>query len=494
MKFGRGFGLVAFTVMLVALLFFSVNVTPGYVSDTDASSYVIVPMLMLILFGVFMFKHSDEIEPNVDSQSIVAGSALFIIFLCAIISLSAYLGPLFMSYRMDMLLMPLAIVALALLLFGRGSLKWFAGIALYALLASPLMLLPFVNMNLNFATLNSMGIYYVVGMFFHSTSFQSPITIAYDGYQISIGNSCVGIGAIMALALLLVPIAYFTDGKPKQKALWIASGLVLMLVLNFLRMLAITVMWFAYGPNQSLLDIHALAGEAIFYAVVLVMLLIAGRYGLSYPKIGLGKRRWEYSVKGIALAVAFTLVGVFISAWYAQAALVPITSLGSNLTLNQASIGSLYKNYFNYSGGAYGLLSADNRSAEIGLANVSNTTNAVAIFGQNSTFDAATLASNNSVLAWKAYADAGRISYLYVIGTSPRSLIYYSTVIYPQGQKNYPFSLYVIEPEYSGSANGNCQSTYDRIYGTMLNLAELNAGAFNSSIDAYYCPLARLIK
>lgn len=494
MKFWRGFGLVAFTVMLVALLFFSISVTPGYVSDTDASSYVIVPMLMLPLMAVFMFKHSDKIAPDVDIESIVAGSILFALFICAGLGLSAYLGPLFMSYRMDMLLMPLAIISIALLVFGRSNLKWFAGIAVYALLASPLMLFPLVSMNLGFASLNSAGIYYIAGLFFHGTSFQQPITLAYDGYQISIGNSCIGVGALIALALLLVPMAYFTEGRPGQKFLWVVSGIALMLVLNFLRMLSITVMWFAYGPNQSLLDFHALVGEIIFYMIVLVMLVIAGRYGLSYPRIGLGKRSEDYNGLGIALAVVFTIIGVFISAGYTSMQTVPITSLGSNVTLNQAAIGNFYNDYLNYKGASYGLLSADNKSAEIGLANVSNTTNAVAIFGQNSTFGWAALAGNNSVREWKGYESHGNISYLYVLNTSPASLLYYSMIIYPQGQKSYPFSLYIVEPEYSGTGSGSCQSTYERMYGILLNLASLNPSTFNSGLDGYYCALKGLIR
>ena len=493
MKFGRGFGLVAFTVMLAALLFFSISVTPSYVSDTDASSYVIVPMLMLPLLAVFMFKHSDKIVPDVDAQSLVAGSVLFVLFICAALVLGAYMGPLFMSYRVDMLLVPLAIASLALLIFGRSNLKWFGAIAIYALFASPLVLLPFVNMNLAFASLNSAAIYHIASLLFNGVGFQQPITLAYNSYQISIGNSCIGIGALIALALLLAPIAYFTDGKPRQKLLWMASGVALMLVLNFLRMLVITVVWFTYGPNQSLLDFHALAGEMIFYLIVVVMLVVAGRYGLAYPKIGLGRSE-EYSGRGIALAIALTLVGIFVSAGYAYMQIVPITSLGSNVSLGQAAIGNFYNNYLNYKGASYGLLSADNKSAEIGLANVSNTTNAVAIFGQNSTFAGAVLAVNGSVREWKEYAGPGGVSYLYVLGTSPISLLYYSTIIYPQGLRNYPFSLYVVEPEYSGAGGGSCQSAYEKAYGALLNLASLNPSALNSGLDGYYCEFRGLVR
>ena len=179
---------------------------------------------------------------------------------------------------------------------------------------------------------------------------------------------------------------------------------------------------------------------------------------------------------------------------YTAMQMVPITSLESNVTLSQASIGNFYNNYLNYKGASYGLLSADNKSAEIGLANVSNTTNAVAIFGQNSTFEGALLAENGSVRAWKEYAGSGGISYMYVLGTTPMSLLYYSGIIYQQGQSNYPFSLYVVEPKYSGASNGSCQSVYDKIYGTLLNLASLNPSAFNSSLDGYYCTLSGLIK
>lgn len=493
MRSGKSFGLVAFTALLIAILAFSISITQTYVSDTDASTYVIVPMLMLPIFAVFMLKESDNIVPKAGNKDIILGTVLFVLFMVMALDARAYLGPLFFSYRMDMLLLPIAIAALASLIFGAGNLGRFAWIAIYALTASPLMLLPAISMNLGFASLNSLAIYYAASPFLHGMGFVAPITVSYAGYLVSIGNSCIGIGALIALVLFMIPIAYFLEGRTLRKLLWVLSGLLLMLVLNFLRMLAITVAWFAYGPNQGVLNIHAVIGEAIFYAVILVMILMAGRYGLSYPRLGLGKKRYEYSALGISLAVLFSLLYLLVSASYQSAAIVPIGSIGSGAVLNWDSASAFSGAYLRYNGSAYSALGTGNRSIEIAIANSSTAPGIVAVFGQNNTLMGRLLDHNSSLVSWKEYLDAGSVAYLYRFGNGTGTNLYYSSIIYSQGQMNYPFWMYIVSPG-GYAVNGSCISAYDLFYNTLSNLAALNPGAFSRGLDGSYCSVSRMIR
>ncbi len=494
MRVGKGFGLIAFTALLLVLLIFSISITQQYVSDIDASTYVIVPMLMLPIFAVFMFKHSDRIVPKVDAKSIVLGTVLFAVFIIMILDLRAYLGPLFFSYRMDMLLLPIAIAALATLIFGSDNLDRFVWIAIYALAASPLLLLPVINMNLNFASANSLAIYYSAKVFFNGVTFISPITVAYNGHQISIGNSCIGIGALIALVLLLLPIAYFLDGSNRKKLLWVLSGFLLLVLLNFIRMLAITFAWFKYGPNQSILDVHAVVGQIIFYAVVLVMIFVAGKYGLSYPKIGLGRRRRSYNAAAISIAVIFSVLYLFISASYSGSTPISITSISQNASLNWKSAGVLYSTYLTYPGVAYSTLGAGNRSAAIVLVNSSGNRNRIiAVFGQNGTGFLNNLNYSYALAGWKEYINRGSIAYLYQFNTNPKTLVYYSSIVYPQGQDNYLFGMYIVKTGYSGN-NSSCLSAYDVFYDDVANIAELNPNAFNLAMDNGYCSISGVVR
>lgn len=494
MKFGKGFGLITFTALLLALLIFSISITPQYISDTDASTYVIVPMLMLPIFAIFMFKNSEKSVPKVDTQSIVIGTILFTLFIILILDTRASLGPLFFSYRMDMLLLPIAIVALATLVFGLKNLDRFAWIAIYALSASPLLLLPIINTNLNFASVNSLGIYYATRTFFQGMTFVSPITLAYNGYQVSVGNSCIGVGALIALVLFMLPIAYFLDGSRRKKALWILSGLGLMLLLNFIRMLVITVAWFAYGPNQNILDIHAVVGQVIFYFVIIVMIITAGRYKLTYPKIRLGRKRHNYSTAAVAIAVFFSIIYLLISASYSNSQIVSLTSISQNATLNWRSVNLIYSSFLNYQGITYSTIGYGNRSVAINLINSSNKNEQmVALFGQNSTGLPKIFNYGVGTRNWKEYMDGGRIAYLYQFNTTPNTFVYYSSVVYPQGQNNYLFEMYIVNQDYTSSGS-SCLSAYDIFYDTIANMAEFNPNAFNFGIDKGYCTVSRVVK
>ena len=449
MKIGKGFGLITFTALLIVLLIFSISITQSYVSDTDASTYVIVPMLMLPIFAVFMLKNSERMVPRVDNRSVVLGTVLFLIFIAMILDLRAYLGPLFFSYRINTLLLPVAIAALATLIFGIKNLGKFAWIAVYALFASPLILIPVINMNLNFASVNSLLIYYSTAALFHGLTFVSPITLAYGGNQISIGNSCIGIGALIALVFFMLPIAYFLKGGLGKKLLWILSGFLLMLFLNFMRMLLITVAWFTYGPSQSILNVHAIAGQIIFYGIILLMIILVGKYGLSYPKIGLGKKRLNYSSIGITTAIILSILYFLISMSYSGSSQVSLNSIAQNATFNWRSISTIYSSYLSYNGTSSSVLGSGNRSVAIAMGNQSNIS-AVAIFGQNGTA-MSRLDSNRSLVGWKEYLHEGNIAYLYEFDTVPNISIYYSSVVYPQGQGRLHFGMYVVR---TGPANG----------------------------------------
>ena len=102
-------------------------------------------MLMIPLFALFMMK--ENIAPKTDMRSLALGAILFLLFIVLGQYFRNYLSYLFFSYRIDMLLFPIAIFSLAALLFGSGNLKKFSFLAIYALFASPLLLLPVIGLN-----------------------------------------------------------------------------------------------------------------------------------------------------------------------------------------------------------------------------------------------------------------------------------------------------------------------------------------------------------
>ncbi len=311
MRYERRVGIVLFAALIAIAVSSSFYITSFTISDSDPSTYVVVPLLMLPLFALFMLK--ERIGIDVKGKDLAIGLLAFLLLIVLTVYSRFVLSYLFLSYRVDMLLFPMLVVSLASLLFGARSLRKFTAIAIYALLASSLLMFPFIAGNQNFAVFNTVLIYNAAKGFIHGLSYLPPITIAANGHQIGIGQACVGVGILIAVVLFLLPVAYLYEGSIKSKVLWVFSGFALLLVLNVLRMLSIATLWLAYGPNNALLEVHLFAGVLLFYISIMAMILIAGRYGL---KIASGKTKTTkkstqrprgYYKAGIVLAILAAL-------------------------------------------------------------------------------------------------------------------------------------------------------------------------------------------
>ena len=73
-EMGRGFGLYLFTALLILVIVCSILISQFYISDSDASTYVIMPLLMLPLFALFMLKEKDALRPDVHRRDIALGA------------------------------------------------------------------------------------------------------------------------------------------------------------------------------------------------------------------------------------------------------------------------------------------------------------------------------------------------------------------------------------------------------------------------------------
>ena len=310
-KYGMNVGIAVFFVAVLVLLVSSFLTTPFSISDTDPSSYIIVPLLMIPLFVLFSAKTRPE--PHVGARDLAAGSAMFAAFVLVSLFARFYLSFLFASFSVDLLLLPLAFAALATLLFGLDSISNFRGLMLYSVFASPAVLFLILNSYGAFTSFNTLLVYHFIKLFAPSASYIAPLAISANGYSLGIGQACVSLGIFVAMALFLVPIAYLYSGKNRKKVVWVSSGVALLFVLNIVRMLGVSFAWLTYGPSSIIALVHASAGVILFYIAIAAMVLVAGKYGLSLAKEGPTAKRKGKKESGnggiylcaILLALAF---------------------------------------------------------------------------------------------------------------------------------------------------------------------------------------------
>ncbi|MCL5419450.1 MAG: exosortase/archaeosortase family protein [Candidatus Marsarchaeota archaeon] len=496
-------GIVIFTILVTVALLNSFFITPLTISDSDFSTYIIVPLMLLPLLALFTLK--ERIIPDVRKRDLLTGAAVFALLVLITIYLRVNLSYLFTSLHIDMLLFPMMIAALAIPLFGVRNISRFKVLSVYALFASPVVLLWLSSVNSGFVIGNTLVIYGIVGHIFHNVGYTAPITITANSYSVGIGSTCVGIGVLVGIVMFLVPVAYLYDGRLSRKALWVASGFALVLGLNILRMLGIAIAWFAYGPSNAILTIHLFAGVLLFYLSIIIMLLLSGRFGLRFPAEGKGGkariRMGGVYKAGIALAIAFTIIYFMLSSDYPSVSIISPLVLYNQVGFNASNINPVSGAAVNQSGlGEVAIQNNEENNLYIELTN--STFNASAPIAMlvmpKSSGETAALLRNSTLLGSMTFlGNAGNVQTVYMVASAGRSLLLYAETIpyvFPNGTSTVA-SIYAVLPANRTSSGIRCYQSYDVPYTALINA--LNPDAYNatanSRIIGAYCIVRRLV-
>ncbi len=511
MVYDRRVAVILFAVLIAASLLDSLSITSLAISDSDFTTYIIVPMLMLPLFALFMLK--ERIEPHVGRRDVAVGIVIFAVLALLTVFLRAQLSYLFSDLHVEMLLFPLLLLSLAALLFGIRNLNRFKAIAIYSLFASPALLLWMASLNSAFVVANTLAIYGALSLFFHNAAYIAPLTITANGYSVGIGETCVGIGILIGTVLFLAPLAYLYDGKLSSKALWVASGFGLMLLLNLLRMLGIAFAWFFYGPSNAILTVHLFAGILLFYIAIVVMILLSGRYGLRMP---LPVRRKEkrarpgaaarsngtrFYLAGIAAAVAVTAVYLLLLSDYPGVQVVSPLVVYDRVGFNASGLDGLVNTISNES--SFNVSIFQDTQDEYILMTFSNAT-----FNQSAPIEVLLLSSridelraltNNTTVTGELtfFSTSGLTQRVYSLSSDGYGFLLYNEVepyAFANGSST-SVAIYAVLPENRTSSGITCQGYYNAPYTEMINAPDPRS--YNSTADAEmtsaYCIIERMV-
>lgn len=503
MRYDKYFGVIVFAILIMLAIATSLYITPLSISDSDPSTYVIVPILMLPLFALFMAK--ERIRPEVRAKDILLGISAFVLLVAFTIYLRFEFSYLFLSYRLDMLLFPLLILSFAFLLFGSGNIGRFKAIAIYSILASPLLLTPFIAANQGFAVFNTMAVYSVARLFIHNLAYIAPITIAANGHQLGIGQTCVGVGVLIGIVFFLLPIAYLYKGGVGRKALWVFSGVLLLFLLNYMRMLGITLGWIIYGPSEAILGIHLFAGILLFYLSIIVIILIAGRYGLV---IGSGRRerrarssRSTYGAVGVVVAVLIGFAYFAFTYNYSTASYTSPIYLNRDLSpqFTNQTVAQMIPSLINGSGYNASLWLQTGNSVAVFIwgKGISQSSPLIAYVAYPNASVESGLLSRNTLLGSLNFIDGrGFSGRVYDLESNGTGFVVYDTrlpYVLPGEQASSELSVYLVLP--SGEVTGSCGGGYGIAYTYALNA--FNPSMYNKTVGAKllsaYCELDRLI-
>ncbi len=331
-------GLLVLVAAFVAFAFNSIRVTQFSILDNDPVTYIIVVMLMLPLAILFAMREKLELETK--PANIAAGAFVLALYFVLVSVLRGSLSFIFQAYRIDAFLFPVVLVSLIVVLFGVKGLRSMRFVIIYSVFASPLLFLPVMALNSSFTSINAYFVYYLLKAVGVPVVKQGLVISAGGASHISIATTCADIGAFIAILMFLLPVAYLYYGRMRDKALWLLSGLGFMLLLNVLRMFAISLQWAYYGINTATATLHTFAGQVLFDIAIVVMVLIAGKFGLRVPSLRQSPTKARAKQKRRS-------IGMSPSAYAAPvAATIVIGVLGFLITLPYSS--ALYANPINF--------------------------------------------------------------------------------------------------------------------------------------------------
>ena len=294
------FGIIILFIAVLLSTAVEISRTSFSVLDTDPTTYVIVAMLMLFTFIVFSLK--EDLSLNRDRSQIAIGVAIFIAYLLILSFVRTEMSFVFMSFGLGALLVSLPILSFSIILFGKDGIRKLWPIAAYSLFASPLLLMPILLQNAAFANANAQFVYSMLKLFGAPVTIKGISIVSSAVTSISIASTCAPVGTFIAIVMFLIPVAYLYNGRFSRKVAWVASGLGLMLLFNFARMFGIAYSWSYYGLTKAIAIFHLFAGQIFFYAAIIIMLLIAYKYGLLLRGTGKAKRRKPRIIYGIRSA------------------------------------------------------------------------------------------------------------------------------------------------------------------------------------------------
>jgi exosortase/archaeosortase family protein len=140
---------------------------------------------------------------------------------------------------------------------------------------------------------------------------------------VSVATACSGINSVVGFGIMGAAMMAVMRGTILRRAAWLAAGLVLIWLLNLLRIELIFLVGAVASPQVALGVLHPVAGLIVFNVGIVIMILVAARFGLAFEFSRFERQHSAPSVNRrrlgipIAIVAAAALTMSFVNAGYA---------------------------------------------------------------------------------------------------------------------------------------------------------------------------------
>ena len=271
----------AYSYTLVTLLQNAGMQTPlAYVS--------LVPAIALALAAVR--SHPMRAEPAIHDRQLdyIVGVPLIAAALAINLLLPQRLSAMFWVWRIDLLSLPLFVAGAVAIIFGVRVL-WRQKLAIaYLWLAWPwpysTVLLRVLDASTNATLAGIRAVLHVLPVAKPVLSGDGSLfVVSHHGttFPLSVVSACSGINGIVGFLLVGVAFGAIVRGPFVKKLLWLASGMVLLWVINLVRLIFIFWAGSEWGEHVAIDILHPFLGLVTFCVGVMVMVLALGPLGMT---------------------------------------------------------------------------------------------------------------------------------------------------------------------------------------------------------------------
>jgi exosortase/archaeosortase family protein len=190
--------------------------------------------------------------------------------------------------RVDLLTLPLYVAGLTSILFGVRRLWAVRYAILFLLLAWPIPFVWLLGLTAGWftdLTAGAVGLVTTIIPVARPAVGDSSLFLIGSGdnfFGVSIGTACSGVNSFVGFLLLGIGTMPVVRGSVARRAAWLGVGLAVTIGLNVARILAILVVGNFWGQEAAINVLHPIAGLVVFNIGVLLMLVLAPRFGLRF--------------------------------------------------------------------------------------------------------------------------------------------------------------------------------------------------------------------
>jgi exosortase len=280
----------ALALVLVAYHTSLWSLVRGITVDTPLAYLGLVPIISMGLGYVLARPVAGEPEIHDRMVDRIVAVPLIMVALVALVLLPSRMSVVYWLWRIDLLTMPFFVAGVITLLFGVRMLWRTKAAVLFLFLAWPMPSRWAVQSLLDHLSDLTAGAVRIILSVLplaesvpgDNTSFIIPH--GQEGFRVQIASACSGANGLVGFLLLAGAVALVLRGGRWRKLAWLAVGSALMVVLNVARILLIIFVGRFAGETASIDVLHPGVGLITFNLGVLLMVLVAHRFGLQLPQ------------------------------------------------------------------------------------------------------------------------------------------------------------------------------------------------------------------